>query len=101
MAKVLMVVGAIAMVAVVAAYPAATVVAIVVPLTCCLALVWWLTDSPVAVGRARKRTWFDRTATNGGWEDADDVARAPEPAPHEHHTAQVVVKGARRANSRF
>jgi hypothetical protein len=49
------------------------------------------------VGRARNRTWFDRTASAGGWKDADEVARAPEPAIDEHRTAEVVVKGARRA----
>jgi len=28
-----------------------------------LALVWWLTDSPIGVGRHRHATWFDRPAT--------------------------------------
>jgi hypothetical protein len=100
MTKALTVLGAVAIAAIVVAYPVGGVIALAVPLGVCLALVWWLTDSPVAVGRARGRTWFDRaSASVGGWHDADEVADAPMPA-HEHHTAQVVVKGARRADPR-
>ena len=86
MAKALTVIGGIAILAVVAAYPVGAVLALAVPLAVVLGIVWWLTDSSVAVGRARGRTWFDRGAESvGGWYDADQVAAAPDHrgrAPH-------------------
>jgi hypothetical protein len=99
MAKTLMVIGGCAILAVVVAYPVGSVVVLALPLAVGLGLVWWLTDSPVAVGRARARTWFDRASSPGGWQDADEVAATPSPAG-EHHTAEVVVKGASRAGHR-
>ena len=98
MAKALMVIGGVAIIAVVAAYPDGTVLALAVPLAVVLAIVWWLTDPSVAVSRARGSTWFDRASDSvGGWHDADQVAAAPEP-DDEPPTAEVVVKGARRAD---
>jgi hypothetical protein len=99
MTKALTVIGGIAIIAVVAAYPGGAVLALALPLAVVLAIVWWLTDSSVAVGRARGRTWFDRGSESvGGWYDADQVAAAPE--PQGPPTAEVVVKGARRADPR-
>jgi hypothetical protein len=99
MAKALMVVGGLAILAVVVAYPAVAFVALAIPLVAGLGVVWWLTDSSVAVGRARGRTWFDRaSAPAGGWHDADEVRQAP---ADEHHTAEVVVRGARRADPKI
>ena len=100
MTKALTVIGGIAIIAVVAAYPGGAVVAMAVPLAVVLGIVWWLTDSSVAVGRARGRTWFDRASDSmGGWNDADDVAASVVP-DDEPHTAEVVMKGARRADPR-
>jgi hypothetical protein len=100
MTKALTVIGGIAIIAVMAAYPAGAVFALVVPLAVVLAIVWWLTDSSVAVGRARGRTWFDRASEPvGGWHDADQVAASAEPQG-DPPTAEVVVKGARRADPR-
>jgi hypothetical protein len=94
MAKALMVIGGVVIIAVVAAYPDGAVLAVV------LAIVWWLTDPSVAVSRSRGSTWFDRASDSvGGWHDADQVAAAPEP-DDEPPTAEVVVKGARRADPR-
>jgi hypothetical protein len=100
MTKALTVIGGIAIVAVVAAYPARVVIALALPLAAGLGIVWWLTNSSVAVGRARGRTWFDRASDSvGGWNDADDVAASVVP-DDEPHTAEVVMKGARRADPR-
>jgi hypothetical protein len=100
MTKALTLIGGIAILAIVAAYPVGAVIALAIPLTAVLGIVWWLTDSSVAVGRARGRTWFDHEVEPvGGWNDADQVASTPI-VEDEPHTAEVVMKGARRADPR-
>jgi hypothetical protein len=99
MAKALVALGAVAITLVLAAYRVQPMIAIALPLLVVLGLVWWLTDPRVAVGRARGRTWFDRTSSSvGGWREADEVAAAP--VALGPPTAQVAIKGARRADPR-
>ena len=99
MAKALMVIGGVAVIAVVAAYPDGAVLALAVPLG------GGARHRVVAhrlVGGRRPRPGHAPGSTGppdsvGGWHDADQVAAAPEPTTSPP-PPRSVVKGARRAD---